>query len=145
GVSVSNVLIGRERDKKVAALQAETRALEIKERARNLSMQALRTLVDEVVEEQMARQPILTDDDHRFLRQIQQLYEEFAALPGNEIDERMIRAEGHLQVARIRHRLGEDKQAEESHLLARTLYQELVAEFPDREAFRHNLGSNHTN
>jgi serine/threonine-protein kinase len=127
-----------ERDQKDAALRAETRA-------RRLAMNALRQLTDDVVEQQLARRPQLTDEDRRFLRDIQRQYAEFAALPGEDAEQRAVRAEGHFRVALVRARLGEEKEAEAAYREALGLYQQLAADFPSRPEFRRHLAGSHTN
>src|SRR5205807_9123320 len=115
----------QERQKKDQALQAETRA-------RTLAMGALRKLTDDVVEQQLARRTVLTDEDRRFLRDIQRQYEAFADLPGEDAEQRAIRAEGHRRVGLMRRGLGELKEAEVSYRQALALYQPLAADFPTR-------------
>ena len=132
----------RERDDKVEALKAETLAGG-ETQARTLAMGALRKLTDDVVEQQLARRTVLTDEDRRFLRDIQRQYEEFANLPGEEAEQRAIRAEGHLRVGFMRHRLGEEKEAEQSFRQAVALYQQLVVDFPARPEFREELARSH--
>ncbi|HMF17192.1 MAG TPA: serine/threonine-protein kinase [Gemmataceae bacterium] len=132
-----------ERDQKDLALQAETRARKAEKHARTRAMNALRQLTDEVVQQQLARRATLTDEDRRFLRDIQRHYEEFAALPGDDAEQRAIRAEGHLQVASVREGLGEQKEAEASIQVALALYQGLVAEFPKKADYRHWLARSH--
>jgi serine/threonine-protein kinase len=127
-----------ERDHKEEALRAETRA-------RTLAMNALRKLTDDVVEQQLARRAQLTDEDRRFLRDIQRQYEEFAALPGEDAEQRAIRAEGHYRVGLVRARLGEGQEAEAAYREALGLYQHLAAEFPSRPKFRHDLAGCHGN
>jgi serine/threonine-protein kinase len=127
-----------ERDQKDEALRAETRA-------RTLAMQALRQLTDDVVEQQLARRAQLTDEDRRFLRDIQRQYEEFAALPGEDAEQRAIRAEGHFRVGLVRARLGEGQEAEAAYREALGLYQYLAADFPGRPEFRQDLAKTHGN
>jgi tetratricopeptide (TPR) repeat protein/tRNA A-37 threonylcarbamoyl transferase component Bud32 len=134
-----------ERDKKDTALQAETKAREAETVARTLAMDALRKLTDRVVEQQLARRTILTEEDRRFLRDIQRQYEEFAKLPGEDAEQRAIRAEGHRRVAVMRHRLGEEREAEASYRQAVLLYQQLTAEFPSRPELRWELAASHNN
>jgi serine/threonine protein kinase/tetratricopeptide (TPR) repeat protein len=125
-----------ERDSKTRALQAETKA-------RVLAMDALRQLTRDVVQHQLARRTALTAEDRHFLRDIQRRYEEFAALPGDDAEQRAIRAEGHLHVASVRDGLGEEKEAEASVRMALALYQGLVAEFPAEADYRHWLARSH--
>jgi serine/threonine-protein kinase len=129
----------QERDQKEAALLAETRA-------RTLAMGALRQLTDEVVEQQqLARRAQLTEEDRRFLRDIQRQYQEFAALPGDAADQRAIRAEGHFRVGLVRARLGELKEAEAAYREALGLYKQLAADLPGRPEFREHLARSHRN
>jgi tetratricopeptide (TPR) repeat protein/tRNA A-37 threonylcarbamoyl transferase component Bud32 len=125
-----------ERDQKDEALQAKTQAF-------TLTMNNLRKLTDRVVEHQIARRTVLTDDDRRFLREIQQQYEEFAKLPGEDVEQRAIRAEGHFRVALMRHRLGDESEAETSYRQALALYEQLTADFPMRPDFRRGLAQCH--
>ncbi len=127
-----------ERDQKDKALQAETHA-------RGLAMTALRKLTDDVVEQQIARRGVLTDEDRRFLREIQRQYEEFAALPGDDVEQRAVRAEGNLRVGVMRLRLGEPTEAEASYERAVAQYQQLANDFPDRPEFRRDLALSHGN
>ncbi len=127
-----------ERDRKDQALQAETKA-------RTLAMNALRNLTDDVVERQMASKLQLTDEDRRFLRGIQRQYEEFAALPGDDAEQRAIRAEGHYRVALVGQGLGDEKVAEGGYREAQGLYEQLSADFPTRPEFRRALARNHGN
>jgi tetratricopeptide (TPR) repeat protein len=117
-----------ERDGKDRALQAETRA-------RALAMRSLRDLTDRMVERRLARQPVLTAADRRFLRDIQRQYEEFAALSGDGVEQRAVRAEGFARVGGLRHRLGEAAEAEAALRQALGLYGPLAADFPNRPEF----------
>ncbi len=124
----------QERDKKDMALQAETQA-------RTIAMGALRKLTDDMVEQQLAGQTVLTEENRRFLREIQQQYEEFAALPGEEAERRAVRAEGHVRVGHVQRRLGDEKNAEASFRLALASYQQLITEVPASAGIRYNLAS----
>jgi serine/threonine-protein kinase len=128
-----------------AALAAETKAREAETQARTLAMDALRKLTDDVVQQQLARRTMLNDEDRRFLRDIQQQYERFAALPGEEAEQRAVRAAGHLRVGLMRYRLGELKEGEGSYREAVGLYRPLAADFPDRPEFRQDLATSHNN
>jgi eukaryotic-like serine/threonine-protein kinase len=132
-----------ERDLKDMALQGETRAREAERHARTLAMNALRQLTNEVVQQQLARRAALTDEDRRFLRDVQRHWEGFAALSGDGAEQRAIRAEGYLHVASVRDGLGEEKEAQTSAQMALALYQGLVAEFPEEADYRHWLARSH--
>jgi serine/threonine-protein kinase len=129
-----------ERDQKGLALQAETRAKLAATAARNRTMKALRKLTDDLVAQQLAGHLQLTDDDRQFLRDIQRQYEEFADLPGEDVEQREIRGEGLFRVALMRHHLGEQKEAEAGYVSALQLYRRLAHDFPDHWEFRKALG-----
>jgi serine/threonine protein kinase/tetratricopeptide (TPR) repeat protein len=143
GLVIGLIEVGQERDQKDQALQAETTARRAEKQARTLAMKALLQISDEVVQQQLARRTALTEEDRRFLRNIQRGFAEFAALPGEEADQRAIRALGHLHVAAVRAGLGEEKEAEASFREALALYGKLAADFPAEHEFRHELARSH--
>ncbi|MCL6502733.1 MAG: protein kinase, partial [Pirellulales bacterium] len=89
-----------ERDAKAKALEAETIA-------RQRAMTALRTLTDDIVENQMARAETLTEENKAFLKKIIEHFEGFAAITANDAESRAIRAEGYFRVGLMRYRLGD--------------------------------------
>jgi serine/threonine protein kinase/tetratricopeptide (TPR) repeat protein len=152
GTSAGLVWAVRERDDKAKALIAETKEREAKEKAldaekqaRDRAMAALRTLTDEIVENQMARGTKLTEENKEFLRKTIKQFESFAAIAADDVESRAIRAEGYLRVGRMRDRLGESKEAETAYAAARDLYKGLADDFPDRPEFRQGLARSHNN
>ena len=127
-----------ERDAKETALQAEKAA---KQRA----LQSLRSLTDRVVERKFTQSSAqtLTDEEREFLRSVQQQWEGFAAVAGNDAESRAIRAEGLYRVGWLRHRLGELDNAEQNYADAVELWQQLVSEFPGRPQYRELLANSH--
>lgn len=123
-----------ERDAKAKALSAETLA-------RQKAMTALRTLTDEIVENQMARAGTLTPENRAFLRKIIDLFEGVANLTGDDAQNRAIRAEGSARVGLMRHRLGELAGAEAAMRSARDQFRQLATEFPERPEYQRELGS----
>src|SRR5262249_36976831 len=91
--------------KAVNALAAETEARQAEGQARDQAMAALRSMANEFVQEQLARETSLREEDKEFLRKILKHFEGFAAITSNDAESRAIRAEGHAQVGVIRHRL----------------------------------------
>src|SRR5262249_38165083 len=79
-------------------------------------------------------------EDKAFLRKLIEHFEGFAALTPDDPESRALRAEGYAQVAVIRHRLGELKEAEAAIAQSLRILKELVVEFPTRAEFRHDLG-----
>jgi serine/threonine protein kinase/tetratricopeptide (TPR) repeat protein len=150
GTTAGMVWAVRERDDKAKALIAETKEREAKDKAlaaekeaRARAMDALRTMTDEIVENQMARGTILTEENKEFLRNIIKRFEGFATVSDAEVDSRAIRAEGYLRVGLMRDRLGELKDAETAYSTALAVYKQLASDFPDRPEFRQSVGRSH--
>jgi serine/threonine protein kinase len=138
GTTAGLVWAVRERDEKARALTAETQA-------RVKAMAALRDMTDEIVENQMARNANLSDENKEFLRKTIAHYEGLAALTADDAESRLIRAEGNLRVGRLRYRLGEFRDAEAADHAAVALYGQLAAEFPNVAEHRYDLGRCHNN
>jgi serine/threonine protein kinase len=128
----------QERDDKDRALAGE-------QKARELTMFALRDLTDDVVEYQLARDTQLSDENKEFLRKIIEHFESFADITADDAASRAIRAEGQARVAIMRYRLGELSDAESAYRTALGLRVQLAADFPDRPEFRADLASIHNN
>jgi tetratricopeptide (TPR) repeat protein len=105
----------------------------------------LRSLTEEVVERKLAQGQghTLTDEDRAFLRSVQQQWEAFAGITGDDAESRSIRAEGYARVGLMRHRLGDLKDAEVAHREALAIRQQLAADFPTRPDFRQELATSH--
>jgi tetratricopeptide (TPR) repeat protein len=136
GTSAGLVWAVRERDDKAKALIAETEA-------RAKAMDSLRDLVDDIVENQMARGTTLSDENKEFLRKIIKHFEGFAALTADDAESRAIRAEGYFRVGRMHYFLGEMKEAETALADALALYKQLAVEYPNRPEFRRELARSH--
>jgi serine/threonine protein kinase/tetratricopeptide (TPR) repeat protein len=151
GTTWQAVRATRERNDKETALErvveergAKETALDDETAARERAMAALRTLTDDVVERQLARQPRLSDHDRAFLNKIVAHYEGFASLKGDRPECRAMRAEGDLRVGMLRHRLGQLAEARASYMRALQLLQQVVADAPT-ESDRNNLASSRLN
>ena len=145
GTSAGLVWALGERDKKAAALIAETNAREAEKQARDRAMTALRALTDDFVESQMARGTQLTEENREFLRKIITHFDGFAAVTADDAESRAVRAEGHFRVGIMRYRLGELRDAEAALAEALALRKQLAADFPARAEFRHELARSHRN
>ena len=104
------------------------------------TMDALRTLVDDIVTQKFSTQTELSDADRRFLQRIVQQYESFAAIAGNTIESKAIRAEGRYQSGLLLVQLGEEQQARAHIEAASELYQQLVDE-TDQVEYRQQLAA----
>ncbi|MCS6975661.1 MAG: tetratricopeptide repeat protein, partial [Gemmatales bacterium] len=130
-----------ERDAKQEALGAETAARNREKQAREQAMAALDTLTDDLVENQIARGPFLTEENKALLRKTIEQYERFAALTGDDAESRSIRAKGYLRVGLMHYRLGELTEAERSLNAAVEIMQMLAAEYPGRAGYHTDLAT----
>jgi serine/threonine protein kinase/tetratricopeptide (TPR) repeat protein len=138
----------QQRQEKEQALTAEMKARNAEKQARDKALVALRALTDNIVENQMARGPNLSDENKEFLRTIILQFEGFAAITADDVDSRSIRAEGYFRVGVMRYRLGEYVEAEAAYAEALALWKQLADDFPTRPEHRreqsailHNLGA----
>jgi tetratricopeptide (TPR) repeat protein len=133
----------RERNNKGRALIAETTAKENEKQVRDRAMAALRDMTDDVVYEQMARSPSLTEENKEYLRKIIRHFEGLATVTADDAESRSIREEGLFRVGRMRHVLGELKEAETAYRESLALLKQLAAEFPAVPLHRRRLGLNY--
>jgi serine/threonine protein kinase/tetratricopeptide (TPR) repeat protein len=119
-------------------------ALNAERQAREQAMAALRSTTDEIVQNWMAREVSLSEEDREFLRRIVEHFEGFAAITADDAESRAIRAEGYAQVGVIRHRLGELEEAEAALAKAVAIGKKLAAEFPHQSRFRQELARTHS-
>jgi tetratricopeptide (TPR) repeat protein len=115
------------------------KALASEQQARDLAMAALRDLTDDIVQNQMARAPTLTEENKEFLRKIIKHYESFAAITADDAASRSIRAEGYYRVGLMRYRLGEYKEAEAAYCDALAIRKQLAVDYPSRAEFHQDL------
>jgi serine/threonine protein kinase/tetratricopeptide (TPR) repeat protein len=134
-----------ERDAKTAALKAERQARADETGARRQAFAALRSMTADVVEKKFAQGTALTEDDRAFLRGVIAQFDAFAAIRGDDVDSRGVRAEGRFRVGAIRSRLGETKEAEDDYNQALIVYGQLAADVPTRPDFRQQLARSHNN
>ena len=126
------VAIDRERQQKVAALEAEGKR-------RKQTRAALDAMTSQIIEDQLVKQPTLSQEHKQFLEQALRYYEEFAADTGQDEESRAGVADAFHRVGSIRERLGQFQDAEAAHDHSRELFAGLVADFPSRPSYRHGL------
>jgi hypothetical protein len=129
-----------QRDAKDLALKGQQQARKNETRARQQAFAALRSMTVEVIERKFTQSTVLTNDDRAFLRGIIEQFDAFAAIKGNDIESRAVRAEGRYRVGAIREKLGELKEAEKDFDQALSIYRQLAVEFPSRTQFRGKPG-----
>jgi tetratricopeptide (TPR) repeat protein len=134
-LTVALVAVNRERQEKVAALEAEGRR-------RKQARAALDAMSSELVGDMMAKKAALLPRDKQFLELALRSYEEYAADTGQEEESRAGVAHAYGRVGCIRGRLGQRKEAEAAWVRSRELYARLVADFPFIPAYRQGLADN---
>jgi serine/threonine protein kinase len=134
---------GEQRDAKDAALAEQVKARQAERMVRDRALEALRAVSDEFVENQIAREPQLSEEQRDFLRNLIQHFERLAALGSDDAESRAIRGEGLFRVAKMRATLGESMAAHVATAEALTIFKQLAADFPDRPRYRQLLGQCH--
>ena len=134
-----------ESSKKTAALRSEESARAEARQAGAQAMDALRALSDDVIGLQIGRKAQLDSEDRARLGRILGYYESFAALKGDGLESRGIRAEGHFRVAALRARLGDSEGAAAAFRVASGLYRDLAAEHPEDPEYARAEGLSHRN
>jgi serine/threonine protein kinase/tetratricopeptide (TPR) repeat protein len=137
-LAVGLIAVNRERQEKVAALEAEG---ERRQEARR----ALDAMSSLVIEDWLAQQKELSPAHRQFLEEALRMYEKFAADTGQGEDARAGMAHAYLRVGVIRDRLGQRTDAEAAYRRGRELFAGLVADFPADSGYRHGLASTHNN
>jgi serine/threonine protein kinase len=133
GLTVSNVLITRQKDQKEAALR-DTEA------ARKRTSEALDAMVSQVIEDWLGRQKELTPEQKAFLEKVLVSYEEFAQETGQTEEARSSVAKAQYRVGVISTRLGQIDRAEAAFRRSQELSKQLTAEFPTVTQHRYELG-----
>jgi serine/threonine protein kinase/tetratricopeptide (TPR) repeat protein len=126
--------INRQRQQKVAALEAEAKR-------RKQTREALDAMTSQVIEDRLAKQPVLLPEHKQFLEQTLRYYEEFAVDTGQDEESRSGVAGAFHRVGFIRERLGQFKDAEAAYERSRDLWARLVADFPGKPIHRHHLSA----
>jgi serine/threonine protein kinase/tetratricopeptide (TPR) repeat protein len=108
-------------------------------RRRRQARDALDRMTSLVLEDLLAKQPVLTEEHRKFLRQALEAYEEFAAETGPDEQVRVGVARAYRNAGRIRHRLEPSLEAAVCFRRAAARYAELAAEFPARPIYRQEL------
>jgi tetratricopeptide (TPR) repeat protein len=129
GAMVGAVLIDRQ---KVRAEAAYARA-----------RLALDELSAHVIDDWLAMQPALTDDQKQFLERSLGHYEWLARQPAADAETRVGVAAAHLRAGDIRAKLGQSSDAEAAYARAVELYQRLSDELPLESAYRLALAKAH--
>jgi tetratricopeptide (TPR) repeat protein len=131
------VAINREQHLTATALEAE-------KRRRVQAREALDAMSSEVIDDLLAKQNQLTQEQKKYLEKALASYEEFAQDTGQDEETRRGLAGAYLRMATIRHRLGRMAGAEEAYRRSQEQFARLVAEFPDRSEYREGLGMSHS-
>jgi serine/threonine-protein kinase len=136
------VAVNAERERTRQALSSEQEARAEEARRRGQARRALDALFANVIEDWIAQQPKMTDEQQRFLQQALTSYEEFARDTGQDPTSREGVAEAYQRVGSIRQRLGDLPGAEEALGLSTEQYARLARDFPEELRYRREVAEN---
>jgi eukaryotic-like serine/threonine-protein kinase len=104
---------------------------------------ALDEMSSKVIDEWLAKQPALSDEQKQFLERVLGHYEWLAEETGTDLETRVGLAAANLRVGDIRAKLGQTAEAETAYGRAIELYQKLADQTPNEPAYRLALGKGH--
>jgi serine/threonine-protein kinase len=137
GLAVGLVAVNAERQRTEAARAAEAQR-------RQQARAALDALSSEVIDDWLARQPQLTDQQRKFLERALTSYEEFARDTGQDEQSRAGVADAYLRVGNILHRLGKFQEAEAAYRACQERFAQLAADYPAVPQYRRGLFTAHS-
>src|SRR5262249_24096170 len=135
-LTLALVAVNRERQEKQAALDAEGKR-------RKQARAALDAMSSQIIEDWLAKQPLLLTEHKQLLEQEPRLYEEFAGCTRHHEEARAGAASAYGRVGETHSRRGQRKDAEAAWQRSRELYAGLVSDFPDVPAYRRDLAQIH--
>jgi serine/threonine-protein kinase len=138
GLAVGLVAVNAERQRTEAARAAEATR-------RQQARAALDELSSEVIDDWLARQPQLTDQQRNFLKRALTSYEEFARDTGQDEQSRAGVADAYLGVGNILYRLGKFTEAEAAFRAGQERFALLAADYPAMPLYRRELSKAHNN
>ena len=138
--SAGSVVLGQKNQELRSNNEKLELAMEDSRSANVQTLQALRTLFDDIVAQKLGAQAELSDSDREFLRKILQQYETFASLKGDSVESREIQAEGLRQSGTILLQLAEEQEARARFEAAAQVYQQLINE-SDQANYRRQLAA----
>ncbi len=124
---------------KSEALQRERDARESEKEARDQALTALRSMTDEFIQNELARETRISRKEQTYLRNVIRQFDVFANFAADEPESRAIRAEGRFRVGRIYCYLSETADAEIELLKSVDIYARLVSDCPDDKAYQRGL------
>ena len=131
--SVALVAVNRERQAKVAALDAEAKR-------RKQTQVVLDAMSSRVIEDWLTKQPVLLPEHQEFLEMALGFYEDFATDTGQDEESRAAVANAQRRVGTICAQLGQYADAEAAYRRSRDLFAGLAAELPNKPVYRFELG-----
>jgi tetratricopeptide (TPR) repeat protein len=108
---------------------------------RRNTVAALNAMTDDVIQRLFARQQTFSDSEKAFLNKVIELYQQATVNCADTASGRALKAEGHLHVAQLYHRLGSNPEAETHFLQAKALLETLVQEHPTNTEHRRDLAT----
>ena len=103
---LGSAVLGQKNRELVASNELLTKAVSSSELANRQTLNALRSLVDDVVINKFDEQPTLQPAERKFLDSVLVQYQAYAGLQENSVENREIRAEGLMQSVHAERRQG---------------------------------------
>jgi serine/threonine protein kinase/Flp pilus assembly protein TadD len=128
-------------DREQEAQAEKQKAIEFRDKA----LDALRATTDTDVEKLIGGKQELGPNERAYLEAIANRWLKFAQQEEADEQSRAIEAEGHHRVAKLWQRLGRRQEATGEYEQAVTVWEKLVAAFPDVPGYRFELSRNHNN
>lgn len=125
---LGSLILGHKNRQLTSNNQLLTKAINSSELANRQTLDALRSLVDDVVISKFDEQTALSLSERQFLNSVLMQYQAYAAIQDSSLESRVIRAEGLRQSGRIHLRLSEDIPALNDLRAASMLLTELLNE-----------------
>ncbi len=124
---------------KSEALLRERDARENEKEARDQALIALRSMTDEFIQNELARETPISRKEQTYLHNVIRQFDVFASFAADETESQAIHAEGRFRVGRIYCYLSETADAEIELLKSVDIYAGLVRDCPDNNAYQRGL------
>jgi tetratricopeptide (TPR) repeat protein len=131
----------REAEQRSAAEAEKDRAIDF----RNQALDALRATTGTDVEKLLGAKKELSATEKAYLEAIAGRWQAFAQQEGSDEQSRAVRAEGHVRVAYLWHKLGRREEARPEYERALAIREKLAADFPTVPDYRRDLAGSHNN
>jgi eukaryotic-like serine/threonine-protein kinase len=128
-----------ESEAKAAALEREQKARAREKEARDQALEALRSMTDEFISNELARETPISRKEQTYLRNIIKQFDAFSEVSAEDAEGAAIRGEGRYRVGRIYNYLGQSLKAETELRKSVDIFVDLVRLHPQNDEYRRRL------